>query len=310
MSAHGRGAILIYCNMEKIIYLYAEKKKNKSSVWASAWDILSGCYPVLEKRTLFLGIPVTAYAVMGLTAADILRLERNGRQSAVAQDGRRVERMRPKKAASRYEKSSYRRLCRTLRKINRRISRKEQKTTEMSEKNFIVCQWEDCILPPELLIHFYRKCQEENIFVFRAQQLIFVDGWKQSAEAEQRMEWDRNDEPELRLMREIYSTYNYATVVTQREEFWQEFAETAYEEYGLSVRCTQDDRNLRFREKPTLIVDMCRDGAKCCRNFPQSSVYMDLRESGDKMRRISAKCREIPYISLRNALDTVLKDTL
>lgn len=274
---HGWPVSVIYWSMEKIIYLYTVKEEeNKKGIWRRMQNVLGLSYPVREKNGVFAGCPLEAYAI-----------------TSPCTEGRRFRR--------------------TLRKIKKRIQRREmQRVARTSQSAFLFCQWEDCVFPAELLVNFYRQCQEENVFVFRAEQLIFIDGWErpEGEEESRSIAWDGNNGEEMTFMSEIYSTYNYVTIVTQRWEAWRGFVETAYEEYGLSVRCVADSARLTFRDKATLIIDLYHGGPDCYRCFPGNSVYMDLRESSGKQRIISAKCGEIPYISLRNSLDTTLKDTV
>lgn len=297
MNRYGRALSGIYWSMEKIIYIYALKEaKQKTGIWQRLQNTLSLSYPVEEKKVVLADFPVSGYGIKGPDAAEI---------AALPESGNRKEQQR----------GGWRRLRRTLKKIEKRMQKKEmQKMTRMSQNAFLFFQWEDCIFPAELLLGFYENCRKENVFVFRAEQLIFLDGWEppqeKGEEAGREIEWDESENVEMTFMSGIYSTYNYVTIVTRRKEAWETFVDTAYEEYGLSVRCTADSGNLTFREKATLVVDLCRSGRDCCRAFPKSSVYMDLREDRDKMHQISVKCREIPYISLRNTLDTMLKDTV
>lgn len=297
--------VSIYCNMEKIIYLYAVREtKKKRGIWQWLQDVLCLRYPVRRRECLFLNIPVSAYAIVGPGTEELSVLEKADRPGMAEGVGDGSVARRGGLKRSRHESCKACRYRRTLKTIKKQIQRKEMQTmTNWSDDAFLFFQWKDCMYPASLLLQFYRKCRQENAAVRQAQQLIFLDGWEMSKETD-------GGEAEMTFMSEIYTTYNYVTIVTERKEAWQEFVQAAYEEYGLSVRCVNDSPDITFREKETLILDMCRREKGCYRSFPGSSVYMDLRESRDKRYRISVKCRGIPYVSLRNALDTALKDTV
>jgi len=274
----------IYCNMEKIIYINAvkaaEKQEKDTGLRSRIRHTGRLPYPVTVKEGMALGFPITEYRIEGISEQSIGLLSLNDRDVGKI------------------------RLDRTLKKIKKQIEKKEMQTGDA----FLFCGWREHSYPPELISAFYRDRYRKNMFVFRAEQLILLDGWEKGEEDE-RFRMDTED-TELTFVSEIYSTFNYATIVTEREDFWQGFVETAYEEYGLSVRCAGDGRNLIFRNKKTLVADLSGKAKECCRNLPADSVYMDFRESAEKSRSISAKRGEIPYLSVRNALDTALKDTV
>lgn len=297
--------------MEKIIYITTERQdgirrngkgqggpEGKSFIGETVKKVLRLPYSVFRKEGTALDFPIVEYKIEGIGEEEAAELEADGESG----DGK--EKLLP----ARERKSRRIRWNRTLRKLKRQIQKREmQKMTGMSGNAFLFCGWREHRYPPELMCAFYKSCYENNVFVLRAEQLIFLDGWE--AEEGDRL-WQELDDPELMFLSEIYTTYNYLTIVTDRTAFWQEFAEEAYEEYGLSVRRTVDGENVTFREKKTLVVDLGREVRKCCGNFPSGSVYLDLRETYDKTRGIFEKCGEIPRLSLRNALDTVRKDTV
>lgn len=299
-------AVSIYCNMKKIIYFYTVREKEKGGRLRQCLRNLIGePYPITCRKGIFLQYPMTAYCIGGLDAASLASYEKSN------SDGK-----------CRAEKKRDRRLSNTLRKLNQKLQKEERlqsgrsfrrtdrsNMTFMSENTFLLYEWRDCICPSELLLRFYEDCRRNSAFIRKAEQLIFLDGG--NGESEGRFAELQNDtEPEMTLVSEIYAVYNYITIVTERKEIWQEFTELAYEEYGLSVRCVCDSAGLTFREKKTLIIDLRKQLAKCHRSFPKESIYMDLRENVDKEHRISVKCAQIPHLSLYNALDTVLKDTV
>lgn len=339
----------IYCSMENMICLYTKQKEEKKNrLWQAAEQLLSLPYPLTQKSCTVLEVSIRGYGIEGITEEEILALER------ISDDGRQGRRSRTQ---DRKQRRRQRRWKRTLRHIKQELRKKEmQNRTGRPEGAFLFCSWKEECFPTEMLLRFYRDCCKENLFVLRAEQLIFLDGWEKPVERpmlwslqeeeigeaseagkederegalalEERPEeaygmeayeaeaYDMDTEPEMEMedrelafLSEVYHVYNYATIVTDRPKAWEEFAEMAYEEYGLSVRCVRDGGMLSFPDKKTLIVDMGRRGRRCMRNFPRDSVYMDMWWTRDKRRRIAAKCGKIPYVSLRNLLDTALRD--
>lgn len=306
----------IYCNMEKMIYIYTIPKETENGgIRQITANLLGWPYPLVQTERRFLEIPVKGYGISGISDGDVAILKKLEKQGKLT--GRQASldcaEQKPAAADSRDRKRVLQqcRFDRTLRKIKKELQKNEmQNVTGLSEDAFLFCSWEEKRFPTELMLSFYQSCRKENLFVFRAEQLIFLDGW----EADEENSWlegelggDRNW-PALTVMEEIYTTYNYVTIVTARAKAWQAFVELAYEEYGLSVRCVGDNDSLTFRDKKTLVVDLDGTGKRCIRNFPESSVYLDMHRTKEKGRRIAAKCGKIPYLSLRNALDTLLRD--
>jgi len=288
--------------MEKIIYVCAQsetEKKDSMAKWCG--QVLGMPYPIHRLEFAFLGFPVMAFQVEGISPARAAALEEERDLGGKGSVGKRGRGAVLKNGSGRQERVRYRRTLEKVRKLL--YGRGGLKAEGREEDIFILCQWRPRRYPGQLLRSFYENCRAENGFVLRAEQLIWLDG--QEAGPEPGVE-----EPEMTFMSEIYGDYNYVTIITRREEAWQKFVETAYEEYGLSVRCTRDSAHVTFREKKTLIVDLDCELKKCCRNFPSDSVYMDLCESREKARGIAAKCGRIPLLSLHNALDTVLRDTV
>lgn len=289
----------IYCNMKKIIYVNAVRKGERNGgafgrLCGRVRDFFGLPYPVEYRDGIFLGWPVVACTVVGMDAAGFASYERS---NGVERTGA--------------EKKRDRRLAATLRKLHQRLQKKEERQkrglarkkemsnmTLMSEETFLFCRWRDVLFPSELLIRFYEESRRGNPLVLRAEQLIVLDGFQDGSTKE------------MTLVSQIYASYNYITIVTHRAEAWETFADTAYEEYGISVRRVCDAAGLRFREKRTLILDLSFAMPKCRRAFPKDSVYMDLGGGDDKKRRLSVKCAQIPYLSLYNALDTAMKDTV
>lgn len=287
--------------MEKIIYITAERHdgiRRSGKRRETVRKVLGLPCPVFRKTGTALGFPIVEYKIEGIGEEEAAELEADTERGAGKGNLLPVRERRSRRI----------RWNRTLKKIKKQIQKNEmRKMTGMSGDAFLFCGWREYRYPPELMCAFYKSCYENNVFVLRAEQLIFLDGWE---EEEGDRLWRELDDPELAFLSEIYTTYNYLTIVTDRAAFWQEFTEEAYEEYGLSVRRTEDGENVTFREKKTLIVDLGREMRKCCGNFPPGSVYLDFRETYDKTRGIFEKCGEIPRLSLRNALDTVRKDTV
>lgn len=322
-------AVSIYCNMKKIIYVNAVRKGEKNGgacgrLRGRLQDFLGLPYPVECRDGIFLGWPVSACTVVGTDVASFASYEKS---NGVERTGA--------------EKKRDRRLAATLRKVHQKLQKKEERQkreitrkkgtsnmTLMSEETFLFCRWRDVLFPAELLLRFYEERRSGDPFVLRSEQLIVLDGFQDREEnmpfsetsqeafpgswAEGRgfADWNDSMTPEMTLVSQIYASYNYITIVTRRAEVWEAFADTAYEEYGISVRLVCDAAGLHFREKRTLILDLSFEMPKCWRAFPKDSVYMDLGGGDDKKRRLSVKCAQIPYLSLYNALDTAMKDTV
>ena len=302
--------------MEKIIYIYTiSKETKKGGIRQALAGILGLPYPIVETERCFLEIPVKGYGILGMTDDDVVmlkKLEKQNRQQGTLDASNEKVPARDC-GMDRRRKLWQCRFDRTLRKIKKELQKKEMQNVTGLDA-FLFCSWEEVRFPTELILSFYRSCRKDNLFVFRAEQLIFLDGWEMQKESlwteevpDDTISMDRAA-PELTVMEAIYTTYNYVTIVTARMEAWQAFVEMAYEEYGLSVRCARDSESLTFRDKKTLVVDLARSGKRCIRNFPESSVYLDMHWTKEKRRRIAAKCGKIPYLSLWNALDTLQRD--
>ena len=336
----------IYCNMEKIIYVTAERQKginkwagseggserngstgsdgeavlmsSRCHIGETVKNILHLPYCIYRIEGTALGFSIVEYRIEGIGEEEAAVLEADPgetirktylqRTGAVGQEHTGQKDMRQQVLAVGERKSRRIRWNRTLQKIKRQIQKREmQKMTGLSGDAFLFCGWREYKYPLELMAAFYKSCYESNMFVLRAEQLIFLDGWE---EEEGDRLWQMFDDLELAFLSAIYTTYNYLTIVTDSKEFWREFTVEAYEEYGLSVRLAEDGRKLTFRDKKTLVVDLGKRIKDCCENFPPDSVYLDFRETYDKTREISVKCGRIPLLSLRNVLDTALKDTV
>lgn len=288
-------AVSIYCHMEKIIYCDTKlsvdgkgKNKDKRCLWEWIAKVMRLSYPVTEKQVAFLGCPVHSYVIEGISRQEAAGFWRQ-RTEEKLRDGN----------------GSVTRFIKTIREIEKRMKKEEMQEKEREiQSAFLFLTWAKSDYPLELVRLFYEECRKENGKVGMAEQLIFLDGCEEGAfEAEE-------SEREVTLLSEICGAYNHVTIITENPDRWEGVTENAYEEYGLSIRCVSDDRNVCFREKKTLILDMGSENKKCCKNFPKDSMYMDFCESEEKRRIISVKCREIPYLSIRNALDTVLKDAV
>lgn len=283
-------AVSIYCHMEKIIYCYTiqnPKRKLSMKEKAGEWlaELLCLPYPIMEKEGCFLDYPVVGYAIEGMAA-----LPENGNRPGIS-GKRTAQRISEKRAVQRAE--------RTLEKLKKQIRKREMQGMPGESRNaFLFLAWEEGDYPPDLLTHYYTWQRKENAAVRQAEQLIVLDC--QQPEADEIMTF----------VSQICGDYNYVTIVTERKEVWEPVAEEGYEEYGVSLRCVSDNARLCFREKKTLVLDWGKDSRKCLRNLPKDSVYMDFYRAEGKRHVISVKCREIPYLSPHNALDTVLKDTV
>lgn len=313
--------------MENMICLYTKQKEEKKNrLWQAAAQLLGLPYPLTRKSCAVLEVSISGYGIEGITEEEILTLEKAKAREALEKNS---ENVRGSRQRDRKQRRQQRRWDRTLGRIRQELRKKEmQDRTGRSEDAFLFCSWKEEIFPVEMLLRFYQDCCKENLFVLRAEQLIFLDGWEKPVEKpmvwslqeeesrevitegdwEQPEDYMGMEERELVFLSEVYHVYNYATIITDRPRAWEAFTEMAYEEYGLSVRCVRDSSLLSFPDKKTLIVDMGKMGKQCMRNFPGDSVYMDMWWTRDKRRRIAAKCGKIPYLSLRNLLDTALRD--
>lgn len=277
--------------MEKIVYYYiagAKEKKKEPRGWLG--NICKGAYPVTEAGCSFLDCQVEAYGIQGLTCQRAATL---WQQLQTEDSERRKEQGREKDK----EHREVARLQKTLQKIEKlRRKKGAQEGTE-------IFRWEIPNYPLELLREFYHQCRKKYQTAGEAEQLIFLEDKESPLFLE---EIDK----EMTLMSEIYSSYNYVTIITGRKKAWEELVCQAYEEYGLSIRCISEEKEVRFGEKKTLIVDMSRGQHSCWKRLPKDSVYLDFCMTEEKRRRILVKCGEIPYLSIRNALDTALRDTV
>ena len=263
--------------MEKIIYIYTiSKETKKGGIRQALAGTLGLPYPIVETERCFLEIPVKGYGILGMTDDDVVmlkKLEKQNRQQGTLDASNEKVPARDC-GMDRRRKLWQCRFDRTLRKIKKELQKKEMQNVTGLDA-FLFCSWEEVRFPTELILSFYRSCRKDNLFVFRAEQLIFLDGWEMQKESlwteevpddtismdraapDDTIGMDRNA-PELTVMEAIYTTYNYVTIVTARMEAWQAFVEMAYEEYGLSVRCARDSESLTFRDKKTLVVDLAR----------------------------------------------------
>ena len=309
----------IYCNMEKIIGIFTvQESRKKNRLRKRAKEILCVPWPLLLSTGVFLDIPVEGYGIRG-PGDDDMRLWQQMQETGAGKGETKEKQSDLPAPELRKRKRQQRRMNGTIRHIRKAMCgkysgrsegqrREVRDVTYMSEKAFLFYSWQEELFPTELMLAFYRHCHQENLLVFRAEQLIFAVGEVAPQESGEAFAWGMSGDPYLTVMEGIYDSFNYVTIITEREAAWQGFIEEAYEEYGLSVRCVRDESRVTFREKKTLIVDMSREGSRCMGNFPPQSVYLDMMHTKSKSRRIAARCDKIPYISLHNALDTVLRD--
>lgn len=296
----------IYCHMEKLIYIDTDetwRAKEKRSIRDHLAAMLHLPYPITQKQGELLGYMLEGYQIRGLSQKETAMLwqgiwEANKTASARAAAG----------TVCRRDQS---RLFKTLKKIEKQMKIKEIKQGEMQAKTdgrdaaFLFLGWEMPDYPYALVKRFYEKYRAQDERVKAAEQMILVDGGNGTDTFHVASE---EDDKEMTFVSEICGEYNHVTIITERAEAWNELKEHAYMEYGLSIRCSEDRRDIHFLEKRTLIVDFGRESRKCCKNYPKRSIYMDFAETREKKHVISAKCRDIPYVSMRNALDTALKD--
>lgn len=297
-------AVSIYCHMEKIIYIYADTKqaaKAEKSIGARLTAVLCLPYPVTKAQAELLGYTLEGWQIGGLSGREAALLWQDAQ-------GEKRDGVQTKAGAAYRKKRS--RLMRTLRKIEKQRKCECKKGemlagTDRQNAAFLFLGWEVPEYPYALLKRFYEKCRAQDERAKAAEQLILIDGGNGTDTFHVALE---ETDREMTFVSEICGTYNYVTIITERAEAWDELKEHAYMEYGLSIRCGRDGKELHFLEKRTLIVDFGQESPKCCKNYPKQSIYMDFIGTEEKKRVISVKCREIPYVSVRNALDTALKD--
>ena len=180
-------------------------------------------------------------------------------------------------------------------KKQRECTAKMQRTLDkLKPEGICIYRWKEDAFPRELQLRFYRDCRNRHR---EAQQLIVFAPMEPN-------------EQDVTMVSEMCVDYNYMTIVTEREGDWEELVAAIYEEQGLLARCTTDDNRLCFPEKKAVVADLGKVIKKCSKNLPKDSVYVDLYESEEKRHAIWVKCRNIPYFSMHNALDTILKCTV
>lgn len=258
--------------MEKLWYAYWWKTEEKSR-----WE-LQRSWLIRECRTTAFGREIAGYEIA-----------LPGKAQPAVQSGN--------EAAAAWKKWE-----RTLRKLQRRhrkaVSRagRSPEAAESAEDGRLLCSWENPAFPLSMIEQFYRE-RQAALRIERdgdTEQLILV-------------------EPEPAFLEGAYASYNYITVVTDWAAAYEELRERIYQDSGLLLRCREDEAQLHFPQKPALVLDMRKRASQppdCYRNLPAGSVYLDMAENGEKRRRLYAKCREIRYFSLGNALDTALHNTV
>lgn len=310
--------------MKKIIYCSivppVEKRsgKRRDVIKERVFGILRLSYPVTEKCAVFLGCQTEAYIITGKLQnrkrPEHLFLKEeagDGRQKSTGWTGAGIIKKEAVKKGLIKEDIRWRR---TLRKLKKRIQKKEMQEYTKAQEAFLFCSWEEGSYPAGLLLSYYIWQYQKQSAVQRAEQLVVFDGSDMAEDTEEENGNAEKEEieeiEEAGMVSQICGTYNYAVVVTRRAGAWEKLQKQCYEEYGLSLILTSDHGNLHFRDKRTLVLDWGAEGRKCLRNLPKGSVYMDFYRSVSKRRMIGAKCREILYLSPCNALDTALRDTV
>lgn len=266
-------AVSIYCRMKKIIYCDAAVPEGAKK--------LAGLAAVRRYTAELLGLP---YQVAEKRTV-FLGYETENYLIAGAV---------PK------EETAGRRWNRTLKKLKKRVQKREmQMGSAEADDAFLFCSWQEGTYPAELLVRYYEEQRRGVRAVWEAEQLIVLDGAGMENETLEKMTF----------LSQICGAYNYAVVLTQHPEEWEALAEHCCTEYGLPLRIAADE-GVAFREKKTLVIDWGSERSRCLRKLPEGSVYMDFYRSASKRHAICVKCRKILYLSLCNALDTVLKDTV
>lgn len=263
--------------MDRIIFVDAkalktDRKSRKQKLLCALKLLLGQCFPVQKKEADFLGYSVEAYLILGTE-----------RRTAAA-IFKELEQNEDLQGLSFWERRRIFCFFKTLRKMDEEIAGK---------RAFLFCTWEQRPYPAELVLAFYKELYRMRQAVREAQQLILFDG-----------------EGAYSFAQSVYSAFNYMTVITDCPKDWEAFAETAYEESGLSVRCITELKGIKLSNKKTLAVDFCKSAKKGLTGLPADCIYLDFCEDEDKRRRIGVKCPKTSYISLYNALDTALKDTV
>lgn len=104
---------------------------------------------------------------------------------------------------------------------------------------------------------------------------------------------DRPDLDILGLLEKWKTDLNFLTIVTDRPEYYGEFADRMFEETGLLVSFFT--RPLSRQLYGNLVLDFGRSGEKEYLFYPKGASVVDLSEDPDRMRFVLAKRKDIHY---------------
>lgn len=127
-------------------------------------------------------------------------------------------------------------------------------------------------------------------------ELIFMQLLRERKIPKKEMRLVCMDRPELDilgLLEKWKADLNFLTIVTDRPEYYTEFADRLFEETGLLVSFF--GRPLSQKLDGNLVLDFGRSGEKDYLYYPPEASVMDLSEDPDRMRPILAKRKDIRY---------------
>lgn len=101
---------------------------------------------------------------------------------------------------------------------------------------------------------------------------------------------------------------NHFTLVTNQPEWYEDFAERLYDEYGIPTAYMHQIEKRCGREGRTVIIDGRRNCAIPYTNIPEGAVYVDLWSAEEKKIFLGKMRRDINYMSVVNFLDTIAKN--
>lgn len=104
---------------------------------------------------------------------------------------------------------------------------------------------------------------------------------------------DRPDLDILGLLEKWETDLNFLTIVTDRPEYYREFADRLFEETGLLVSFFV--RPLSQQLYGNLVLDFGRSGEREYLYYPKGASVVDLSEDPERMRPILAKRKDIRY---------------
>ncbi len=118
-------------------------------------------------------------------------------------------------------------------------------------------------------------------------------------------------EEEQGLLQELLEPYfpriNHISVISDKPQAYEEFAEYIYGEYGIPMAGAKQPGGKLGREGRTVILDGKKDYRIPWSAFPQGAVYVDLWSSEEKRKLLEKFRRDTKYLSVVKFLDTTAK---